>query len=118
MDVDAGASGERALAIELTPAADKYRTADLRRAFFSRITEVVRALPGVEQAGLTDQLPGRASELILARAIRLDGQETPPGTRELALLATASPDTLPPAASTCWPAARSMKGTSPVRHRL
>ena len=90
MDIDIGATGERAVAIELTLAGEKYKSADLRRAFFSRLVAAVRALPGVETAGLATMLPGRAPAMLLARPMVPDG-ETPGPDRSMAIQMAASP---------------------------
>ena len=88
--VDMGVSGERAVAFEVSPPRSKYRSPDALRAFYARLEEAIRAVPGVAEFGVTDQLPGRAS-MMLARAITAEGLSLAPGDKQRAVRLTASP---------------------------
>ena len=91
MRVDTGARGDRALAIELTLAGDRYSTPALRASFFARLRESVGSLPGVEAAGVSNMLPGRAPQMLLGRPMVLDGQTPLPKDAEMAARLVASP---------------------------
>ena len=56
-DVNPGFSSERVLTAQLSLPAGRYPDAPARRAFWARLLEGVRALPGVTAAGLTSNVP-------------------------------------------------------------
>jgi putative ABC transport system permease protein len=56
-DVNPGFSSERVLTAQLSLPATRYPDAPARRAFWSRLLERVRAVPGVTAAGLTSNVP-------------------------------------------------------------
>ena len=56
LDVDLGFAPERAAALRVDPGV-RYATAAERNAYFDETLRRVRAVPGVESAGLTDVLP-------------------------------------------------------------
>ena len=56
LDVDLGFQPESAVAIRIDPDA-RYATQDHRNAYFDDTLQRIRALPGVDAAGLTDTLP-------------------------------------------------------------
>jgi putative ABC transport system permease protein len=56
-DVNPGFSSERVLTAQLSLPATRYPDAAARRAFWTRLVEKVRALPGVSAAGLTSNVP-------------------------------------------------------------
>src|SRR5262245_1331314 len=56
-DVNPGFSPERVLTAQLALPAARYPDAPARRAFWSRLLERVRAMPGVTAAGLTSNVP-------------------------------------------------------------
>jgi putative ABC transport system permease protein len=91
MAIDIGVRGERALAIELSLPRATYRTVDDHRAFFARADEVLRAVPGVEEVGVTSQLPGRAPALLVVQHVAIEGHAPAAAERHDALLLTASP---------------------------
>jgi predicted permease len=90
MRIDMGATGERALAMELSLPRHAYQSAG-RTAFFSRLDGALRALPGVEEVGIADQLPGRAPDLLVAHDIALEDRPGASGRPRIALLLSASP---------------------------
>jgi putative ABC transport system permease protein len=56
-EVNPGFSSERVLTAQLSLPATRYPDAAARRAFWARLLEKVRALPGVNAAGLTSNVP-------------------------------------------------------------
>lgn len=56
LDVDMGFKSEKVIAVRVDPSRD-YRTLERRNAYFDDVLRTVRAIPGVEAAGLTDALP-------------------------------------------------------------
>jgi len=56
-DVNPGFSSERVLTAQLALPATRYPDAAARRAFWDRLLERVRAVPGVSAAGLTSNVP-------------------------------------------------------------
>ncbi|MCC6364738.1 MAG: ABC transporter permease [Bryobacterales bacterium] len=54
---DPGFEPERVLASVVLPARERYPTDEQRAAFYRRILDAVRAVPGVERAGTVDALP-------------------------------------------------------------
>src|SRR5205807_2162641 len=48
---------KRVLASVVLPAPERYPTSEKRSAFYRRILDAVRAIPGVEDAGTVDALP-------------------------------------------------------------
>ena len=60
-DVNPGFSPERVLTAQLALPAARYPDAPARRAFWSRLLERVRAMPGVTTAGLTSNVPFNGS---------------------------------------------------------
>lgn len=89
MDVDMGVRGERALTLELSLTRAKYQTADVRREFYAQVNTRLRSVAGVEALGLTDQLPGRAAQMMMGTGIGIEGH--PPGTgRRIAVQVDAS----------------------------
>jgi predicted permease len=56
-DVDPGFSTENVLTASLSLPASRYADAGARRAFWTRLVEKIRTLPGVTSAGLTTNVP-------------------------------------------------------------
>ena len=56
MQVNPGFEPQNAVALRIDPSA-RYSTQDLRNAYFDDVLSRVRALPGIQAAGLTDALP-------------------------------------------------------------
>jgi putative ABC transport system permease protein len=54
---DPGFEAGRVLASVILPAAERYGTPEQRGAFYRRMLDAVRAIPGVESAGTVDALP-------------------------------------------------------------
>ncbi len=57
LDVDPGFEPKRLLTMEVQTTGPRYEDEDAVRAFFVRAADAIRAIPGVEQAGWTSQLP-------------------------------------------------------------
>ena len=57
IDSDQGYTVERALTMQLTLPADRYRADDDVSAFYTKLVDRVRELPGVRAAGVTSALP-------------------------------------------------------------
>lgn len=79
MAVDLGARGERALVVEVTLPLAKYGLVsdDAVRQFYESFAAGLRAIPGVDEAGATDQFPGRAAALIVGHSIGVTDATTP-----------------------------------------
>jgi predicted permease len=93
MAIEIGASGERAIAIELNPPRVTYPNPDRLRTFQDGLLSQLREIPGVEAAGLTSTLPGRAPSVLLAQAIGIRGGPVlPTKQRVMAVRLTASPE--------------------------
>jgi putative ABC transport system permease protein len=75
MRVDIGASGDRAVVMKISLQGSRYRSAQARRQFLERLDSAVGANAGVEAVGVSDQLPGRSTDLMLARSISIAGME-------------------------------------------
>jgi putative ABC transport system permease protein len=57
ISIDPGFASGRVIASVVLPAPERYRDPAKRAAFYHRILDAVRALPGVESAGTVDALP-------------------------------------------------------------
>jgi putative ABC transport system permease protein len=57
LDVDPGFEPRQLLTMEVQTTGPRYEDEDAVRAFFSRAADAVRAIPGVERAGWSSQLP-------------------------------------------------------------
>jgi putative ABC transport system permease protein len=80
MAVDLGARGERALVVQLTLPLATYPTTERSGLFHEQLLERVRALPGVEAAGITSFVPG-STEIGTGRLFTLD-MSRPPSSRD------------------------------------
>jgi putative ABC transport system permease protein len=92
LDVDPGFNAENLLAAETVLPDSRYRTPADRAAFYRRVLENVRAIPGVESAGYTSYLPlvfkGGRSVVFVEGRPRPSGEEI---LRNLAANRGASP---------------------------
>lgn len=66
LDVPLGFTTDRVLTVQVAPAGENYRSPGQFIAYWDRVLEQVRALPGVESAALTSGLPMAAGWSILA----------------------------------------------------
>lgn len=57
LDVNLGFAPERAATIRIDPSNDKYKTQEQRNGYFNEALRLVKEIPGVSAAGLTDVLP-------------------------------------------------------------
>lgn len=57
LDVDPGFTSENVIALRVDPARLQYPTLKTRNAYFEGVLQHIRAVPGVDAAGLTDALP-------------------------------------------------------------
>jgi putative ABC transport system permease protein len=73
---------ERVLSFDVTLPGVKYRTPQLQSGFFERLIDKLRALPGVEEAGITSRLPlkYRSGEIPVGAPYSVEGQAKPPGS--------------------------------------
>ncbi|MCI0489539.1 MAG: ABC transporter permease [Blastocatellia bacterium] len=62
IEVDPGFRSENLLTFRLSPAS-KYRRSQDRMAYYERVTESIRSLPGVESVGATTSLPFSGTDL-------------------------------------------------------
>jgi putative ABC transport system permease protein len=91
---DMGVSGERTLTIDVTLPLASYGSPERVRAFYRQFDDEMRSVPGVELAGITNQLPGTAAgELMVVRPISVEGLPSPTDrANRFALALCASPD--------------------------
>ena len=93
MAIDIGASGERAIVIELNTPRVTYPNPDRLRGLHDALVAKLREIDGVEAVGLTNTLPGGAPAVLLAQAVGIHGGPVVPPKRRLqAVRLTASPD--------------------------
>ncbi len=90
MAVDLGARGERALVVQLTLPLATYPTTERSALFQEEFLERVRALPGVEAAGITSFVPG-STEIGTGRMFTLDTSRPPTSSDPPASYLSASP---------------------------
>ncbi len=57
LDVDPGFTSENVISLRVDPSRVEHPTLERRNAYFDSVLQHVRAVPGVEAAGLTDALP-------------------------------------------------------------
>lgn len=91
MLVDLGATGERAITAELTLPRAKYRNADEHRRFWGQFCEALRTVPGVQEVGITSQLPGKPPGLRLVRSMDVQDGTQRGEKQQGAIVITASP---------------------------
>ena len=93
MAIAIGASGERAIVVELNPPRATYPNPDRLRVLHDGLVARLREIHGVEAVGLTNTLPGGAPAVLLAQGIGIhDGPRVPPKRRLVAVRLTASPE--------------------------
>lgn len=90
MQINIGARAERALAIEMNLPRARYESPAMAADFVARLDRALREIPGVEEVGVANQLPGRAPELLLAHPVAVQGHAGP-GAPADGLLLNASP---------------------------
>jgi predicted permease len=90
--IDIGFRSDHLLTMSTILPRNKYHEPARRLAFFDRVMEDVRALPGVESAAYTSMLPFRS--IGDTQAYRVDGRQTPEGDPGDALLRVGDPDYL------------------------
>ncbi|HEV7500647.1 MAG TPA: FtsX-like permease family protein, partial [Vicinamibacteria bacterium] len=79
---DLGVRGTHAVAIDAALPYATYSTPERVRQFYERLEAELRAVPGVEEIGATDQLPGAGPEIMtVLRIARLDAEERGSGDR-------------------------------------
>ena len=78
VDTDAIVKTRELLVTSLTLPADRYRSADQRRAFYGRIAEEFEKLPQVASVSLASTVPLRGAA---EQRLEIAGQPLPPGTR-------------------------------------
>jgi putative ABC transport system permease protein len=80
--VNQGFNTERVLSFDLTLPGVKYRTPELQSRFFESLIEKLRALPGVEEAGITSRIPltYKTGEIPVDVPYSVEGQAKPPGS--------------------------------------
>ena len=88
---DLGIRGERAIVFELSPPRAKYKGDGPLRVLHASLDAAVRAIPGVEEVGVTNQLPGRVLRMMLGRPVTASGLEVSEGGPQSGALVTASP---------------------------
>jgi predicted permease len=90
LSVDPGFNPERVLTFELSLPSTKYQDGDRIAAFYQKAVQSLRAIPGVEHAGIVETIPmAGASDGSL---IRLPDRPAAPGKEPFANYNIASPD--------------------------
>ncbi|MEX1128124.1 MAG: ABC transporter permease [Vicinamibacterales bacterium] len=91
LNVDLGASGERALTLHLTMPIERYGTAPKAVEFHDRLDERLRAIPGAQAVGMSSLMPGSRA---LGSGFRMRIEGLPPVVAEpaFALYVRAGPD--------------------------
>jgi putative ABC transport system permease protein len=90
MAVDLGARGDRALVVQLTLPLATYSSTDRSTLFQGQLLDRVRALAGVEAAGITSFVPG-STEIGTGRMFTLDSSRPPTSNDTAASYLSASP---------------------------
>jgi predicted permease len=90
--IDIGFRSDHLLTMRTILPRDKYRDPNKRLAFFERLTEGVKALPGVEGVAYNSVLPFLATGN--TQSYTVEGRELPPGEPGDALLRVGAPDYL------------------------
>jgi putative ABC transport system permease protein len=90
MRIDIGARGEHALAIEVALPSSRYASPQARQDWFARIDDALRGVPGVQEVGASNQLPGRAPDRLVVHPVAVAGPVAPDRPKD-ALLMNASP---------------------------
>jgi len=91
LNVPPGFNPQNVLTAELTPPQVKYPKREDRAFFYQQVLESIRALPGIQFAGLTNTLP-LAPESFIIVPVELAGRETVTEWQASGALRTASPD--------------------------
>jgi predicted permease len=80
--VEQGFNSEHVLTFDVTLPGVKYRTPELQSRFFESLIEKLRALPRVEEAGITSRVPlkHKSGEMVPDLPYAVEGQVKPPGS--------------------------------------
>jgi len=80
--VEQGFNSEHVLTFDVTLPGVKYRTPQLQSRFFESLIEKLRALPGVEEAGITSRVPlkHKSGDVVPDLPYAVEGQMKPPGS--------------------------------------
>jgi putative ABC transport system permease protein len=89
--VELGVTGERALTAETTLPVATYDSPERLALLYDRLEAALRAIPGVEAAGVTNLMLG-SREVGVGRRIRVAGRPAPEGAERGASYLSASPD--------------------------
>ena len=89
-NVDPGFNTHQLVAIDLSPPGPRYAESAQAGAFYTRLLDAVRAVPGVERAALTNHMPLNGSALPVS--VQIAGRAPDPEHDPQVLFRTISPD--------------------------
>lgn len=80
--VNQGFNTEHVVSFDVALPGVKYRTPELQSQFFDSLLEKLRALPGVEEAGIASRVPlqQKRGDAVPAIPYSVEGQQKPPGS--------------------------------------
>jgi putative ABC transport system permease protein len=94
--VDPGFARSNVALLQVFAYGDRYPTNDHRAAFFNQTLEGMRAVPGVETAGIVTAMPFMPANINIQGGFRIEGRPAPPEREQpVTYLTLASPDYFP-----------------------
>jgi len=94
--VDPGFDQSNVAVLQVFAYGDRYRTNEQRLAFFDDVLARMRAVPGVEKAGIVTAMPFMPANINIQGGFRVEGRPAPPEREQpVASLTLASPDYFP-----------------------
>src|ERR1019366_9694333 len=88
--VDPGFNTHGLVAIDFSPPGKRYAEPAQAGAFYTRVLEAAQAVPGVEQAALTNHMPLNGAAL--STSVDIPGRTADPGHDPAVLFRTLSPE--------------------------
>jgi putative ABC transport system permease protein len=76
--VDPGFARSNVAVLQVFAYGERYQTNEQRAAFFEQTLERMRAVPGVEKAGIVTAMPFIPANINVQGGIRIDGRPAPP----------------------------------------
>jgi putative ABC transport system permease protein len=94
--VDPGFAQSNVAVLQVFAYGERQRTPEQRTAFFDQTLEGMRAVPGVEKAGIVTAMPFMPANINILGGFRIDGRPAPPEREQpVTSLTVASPDYFP-----------------------
>jgi predicted permease len=94
--VDPGFAQSNIAVLQVFAYGERYRTNEQRVAFFDQTLERMRAVPGVEKAGIVTAMPFMPANINIQGGFRVEGRPAPPEREQpVTSLTLASPDYFP-----------------------